>query len=226
MILRAKHLAKSYATSAGPLQVLKDIDLTMGAGELVSIVGPSGCGKSTLLNILGTLDQPDAGDLSIDGKTVSVLTDAQLSQLRSEAIGFVFQFHHLLPEFTVLENLMIPQMITGREQEACEKRAADLLGKVGLENRAEHRPNSISGGERQRVAVLRALANRPKLVLADEPTGNLDLENSRILMNMIQELVRDEGRSFLIVTHSEAIAENCDRTFLLTSGELNEKEQK
>ena len=222
MILRAEHLAKSYATSAGPLQVLDDIDLTMDAGEIVSVVGSSGCGKSTLLNILGTLDEPDAGELSIDGKTVSALTDAQLSQLRSRSIGFVFQFHHLLPEFTVLENLMIPQMIAGCEQEASRERAADLLRKVGLENRGHHRPNSISGGERQRVAVLRALVNRPKLVLADEPTGNLDSENSRILMNMIQELVRDEGRSFLIVTHSETIAENCDRKFLLTSGELKE----
>ena len=220
MILRAEHLAKSYATSAGPIQILDDIDLTMDAGEMVSVVGPSGCGKSTLLNILGTLDEPDAGELSIDGKTVSALTDAQLSQLRSRTIGFVFQFHHLLPEFTVLENLMIPQMIAGCEQEASRERAADLLRKVGLENRGHHRPNSISGGERQRVAVLRALANRPKLVLADEPTGNLDSENSRILMNMIQELVHDEGRSFLIVTHSETIAENCDRKFLLTSGEL------
>ncbi len=220
MILRAEHLAKSYATSAGPLQVLDDIDLTMDAGEIVSVVGSSGCGKSTLLNILGTLDEPDAGELSIDGKTVSALTDAQLSQLRSRTIGFVFQFHHLLPEFTVLENLMIPQMIAACEQEASRERAADLLRKVGLENRGHHHPNSISGGERQRVAVLRALVNRPKLVLADEPTGNLDSENSRILMNMIQELVHDEGRSFLIVTHSETIAENCDRKFLLTSGEL------
>ncbi|MDP6456860.1 MAG: ABC transporter ATP-binding protein [Candidatus Marinimicrobia bacterium] len=226
MILRAEYLAKSYTTSTGPLQVLNNIDLTMDMGELVAIMGPSGCGKSTLLNILGTLDKPDAGELHIDGTSVFVLTDAQLSELRSKTIGFVFQFHHLLPEFTVFENLIIPQMIAGCEQKASQERAAELLSKVGLENRGHHRPNSISGGERQRVAVLRALANRPKLVLADEPTGNLDSENSRILMDMIQELVRDEARSFLIVTHSEITAANCDRKFLLTSGELEEIPQK
>ena len=182
MILKAENICKSYPTSAGPLEVLRDVSLSLKEGELISISGPSGCGKSTLLNILGTLDQPDKGTLEITGKNVALLDDESVSRLRSEFIGFVFQFHHLLPEFTIAENLMIPQRLLGRSEKTATDRVTELLSKVNLLPRYNHRPNAISGGERQRVALLRALVNEPGIVLADEPTGNLDVETARQLM--------------------------------------------
>ena len=192
----------------------------MEAGELISITGPSGCGKSTLLNILGTLDQPDSGSLKIAGQAVADLDDEQLSRLRSESIGFVFQFHHLLPEFSVLENLIIPQRLLEKDERTARMRAVELLERVGLSERADHRPGAVSGGERQRVAVLRALVNQPAVVLADEPTGNLDVDAASKLMEMIQSLAADFGQAFLIVTHNPSVAAICQRNLEMENGLL------
>ena len=218
MILKAENICKSYPTSAGPLEVLRDVSLSLKEGELISISGPSGCGKSTLLNILGTLDQPDKGTLEITGKNVELLDDESVSRLRSEFIGFVFQFHHLLPEFTIAENLMIPQRLLGRSEKTATDRVTELLSKVNLLPRYNHRPNAISGGERQRVAVLRALVNEPGIVLADEPTGNLDVETARQLMEMIQNLAKDFNQAFLIVTHNPDVAALCERNLTINEG--------
>ena len=218
MILKAENICKSYPTSAGPLEVLRDVSLSLKEGELISISGPSGCGKSTLLNILGTLDQPDKGTLEITGKNVVLLDDESVSRLRSESIGFVFQFHHLLPEFTIAENLMIPQRLLGRSEKTATDRVTELLSKVNLLPRYNHRPNAISGGERQRVALLRALVNEPGIVLADEPTGNLDVETARQLMEMIQNLAKDFNQAFLIVTHNPDVAALCERNLTINEG--------
>lgn len=218
MILKARNISKSYPTGDGPLAVLRNVNLSLDEGELVSIMGPSGCGKSTLLNILGTLDEPDSGDLWIDGNDISSLTDSVLSKLRNKTIGFVFQFHHLLPEFTVLENLIIPQLINNISRDDAIKKGLDLLMKVDLVTRKDHKPTTISGGERQRVAVLRALVNNPRLVLADEPTGNLDLETGWIVMEMIKNIVQNEGQAFLIVTHNTDVAAECERNLILSDG--------
>ncbi len=218
MILKAENICKSYPTSAGPLEVLRDVSLSLKEGELISVAGPSGCGKSTLLNILGTLDQPDKGTLEITGKNVALLDDESVSRLRSEFIGFVFQFHHLLPEFTIAENLMIPQRLLGRSEKTATDRVTELLSKVNLLPRYNHRPNAISGGERQRVAVLRALVNEPGIVLADEPTGNLDVETAQQLMEMIQNLAKDFNQAFLIVTHNPDVAALCERNLTINEG--------
>jgi len=218
MILKAENICKSYPTSAGPLEVLRDVSLSLKEGELISISGPSGCGKSTLLNILGTLDQPDKGTLEITGKNVALLDDESVSRLRSEFIGFVFQFHHLLPEFTIAENLMIPQRLLGRSEKTATDRVTELLSKVNLLPRYNHRPNAISGGERQRVALLRALVNEPGIVLADEPTGNLDVETARQLMEMIQNFAKDFNQAFLIVTHNPDVAALCERNLTINEG--------
>ena len=218
MILKAENICKSYHTSTGPLEVLRDVSLSLKEGELVSVAGPSGCGKSTLLNILGTLDQPNKGTLEIAGKDVALLDDESVSRLRCETIGFVFQFHHLLPEFTIVENLMIPQRLLGRCERAAADWAKELLSKVELLPRADHRPNAISGGERQRVAVLRALVNEPGIVLADEPTGNLDVDAARQLMEVIQALAEDFNQAFLIVTHNPDVAALCERNLTIKEG--------
>ena len=218
MILKAENICKSYPTSAGPLEVLRDVSLSLKEGELISISGPSGCGKSTLLNILGTLDQPDKGTLEITGKNVAVLDDESVSRLRSEFIGFVFQFHHLLPEFTIAENLMIPQRLLGRSEKTATDRVTELLSKVNLLPRYNHRPNAISGGERQRVALLRALVNEPGIVLADEPTGNLDVETARQVMEIIQNFAKDFNQAFLIVTHNPDVAALCERNLTINEG--------
>ena len=218
MILKAENICKSYRTSTGPLEVLRDVSLSLKEGELVSVAGPSGCGKSTLLNILGTLDQPNKGTLEIAGKDVALLDDESISRLRCESIGFVFQFHHLLPEFTIVENLMIPQRLLGRSERAAADWAKELLSKVELLPRADHRPNAISGGERQRVAVLRALVNEPGIVLADEPTGNLDVDAARQLMEVIQALAEDFNQAFLIVTHNPDVAALCERNLTIKEG--------
>ena len=221
MILKAENICKSYRTSTGPLEVLRDVSLSLKEGELVSVAGPSGCGKSTLLNILGTLDQPNKGTLEIAGKDVALLDDESVSRLRCETIGFVFQFHHLLPEFTIVENLMIPQRLLGRSERAAADWAKELLSKVELLPRADHRPNAISGGERQRVAVLRALVNEPGIVLADEPTGNLDVDAAQQLMEVIQALAEDFNQAFLIVTHNPDVAALCERNLTIKEGTVN-----
>ncbi|MFQ6616116.1 MAG: ABC transporter ATP-binding protein [Fidelibacterota bacterium] len=226
MILKGEHLRKSYPTGEGRLTVLKDVTLSVKTGELLSVMGPSGSGKSTLLNVLGTLDRPDSGRLWIDGHDVLSLDDIHLSQLRNKTVGFVFQFHHLLPEFTVLENLMIPQMMNGVNPSDARRRGMSLLTRVTLGERKDHKPGTISGGERQRVAVLRALVNEPRLVLADEPTGNLDPENGAVLMAMIRELAEGGKQSFLIATHNASVGDQCGRSLRLVDGMIEENGKK
>ena len=221
MILKAEKIRKSYSTSSELLEILKGLDFQVNKGEMISISGPSGCGKSTLLNILGTLDSPDSGSLEICGKRVFSLDDKAISKLRMESIGFVFQFHHLLSEFTVLENLIIPQRLMKVHEKDAKDRSLALLDKVGLSFRADHRPSTISGGERQRVAVLRALANSPDIVLADEPTGNLDIESASQLMDMIQSLASELGQAFVIATHNPVVAGICKKNLEISNGVLN-----
>ncbi len=204
--------------SFGSLQVLKGIDLTIGKGEVVSIVGPSGAGKTTLLQIMGTLDKADTGSVTIDGVEVSKLNERKLSAFRNLHIGFVFQFHQLLPEFTALENVMIPALIAGVSSKEAEKRAKEMLELLGLAYRADHKPNELSGGEKQRVAVARALINRPSVIFADEPSGSLDTKNKEELHHLFFELRDKLQQTFVIVTHDEGLASLTDRTIHMVDG--------
>ena len=216
ILLQADSLSKSYINSSGDISVLNEIHLSIGTGEIIVLMGPSGSGKSTLLNILGTLDTNYTGDISIDNIKIDPKED--VAYIRASKLGFVFQFHYLLPEFTIRENLQIPRLILGKLNN--NKEIMDMLSYIGLEDRAEHYPDEISGGERQRVAVIRALVNRPLLVLADEPTGNLDRENSQLLLNLIYDLKEKYRQSFLIATHDQAIVEIADRILFLKDGNL------
>ena len=210
--------------SFGSLQVLKGIDLHIGRGEVVSIVGPSGAGKTTLLQIVGTLDKPDSGEVVIDGVKVGGLNKKKLADFRNRHIGFVFQFHQLLPEFTALENIMIPAFIGGASRKTAEQRARELLRFMNLEDRASHKPSELSGGEKQRVAVARALVNNPAVVLADEPSGSLDSKNKEELHRLFFDLRDKFGQTFVIVTHDEQLAKITDRTIAMKDGMLvNEK---
>lgn len=209
---------KGITKSFGSLQVLKGIDLTIGKGEVVSIVGPSGAGKTTLLQIMGTLDKADAGTIIFDGIDVSNLGERQLSAFRNRHIGFVFQFHQLLPEFTALENVMIPALIAGTPPKEADKRAKEMLDLMGLADRASHKPNELSGGEKQRVAVARALINRPSVVFADEPSGSLDTKNKEELHRLFFELRDKLKQTFVIVTHDEGLATLTDRTIHMVDG--------
>lgn len=197
---------KGITKSFGSLQVLKGIDLHINKGEVVSIVGPSGAGKTTLLQIMGTLDKPDSGEIIIDGTDVRKLSSKKLSEFRNKRIGFVFQFHQLLPEFTAIENIMIPAFIAGMSKSEAKKRAKELLDFMGLADRAGHKPNELSGGEKQRVAVARALVNRPAVILADEPSGSLDSRNKAELHQLFFDLRDKTGQTFVIVTHDESLA--------------------
>ena len=206
--------------SFGPLQVLKGIDLTIGKGEIVSIVGPSGAGKTTLLQIMGTLDKPDSGRLVLNGTEVSRLNESRLSAFRNKEIGFVFQFHQLLPEFTALENVTIPALIGGDSAASARKRAMELLEMMGLQERASHKPAELSGGEKQRVAVARALVNHPSVVLADEPSGSLDTQNKEELHRLFFDLRDKLGQTFVIVTHDEGLASSTDRKIHIIDGKI------
>ena len=211
---------KNITKSFGPLQVLKGIDLHIDKGEVVSIVGPSGAGKTTLLQIIGTLDHPDSGSVIIDGTDVHALSTNQLSDYRNRHIGFVFQFHQLLPEFSAIENVMIPAFIAGKSTAAAKARATELLEFMGLADRAHHKPNQLSGGEKQRVAVARALVNEPSVILADEPSGSLDSQNKAELHQLFFDLRDRYGMTFIIVTHDETLAAITDRTIHLKDGQI------
>ena len=211
--------------SFGSLEVLKGIDLHIDKGEVVSIVGPSGAGKTTLLQIIGTLDRPDAGSVIIDGIDVGQLSKKKLADFRNQHIGFVFQFHQLLPEFTAIENIMIPAYIAGVSHREAKKRAQELLDFMGLTDRASHKPNELSGGEKQRVAVARALVNRPAVILADEPSGSLDSKNKEELHQLFFDLRDKFGQTFVIVTHDEQLASITDRTIHMRDGQLEELDQ-
>lgn len=204
--------------SFGSLQVLKGIDLIINQGEIVSIVGPSGAGKTTLLQIIGTLDRADSGRVLFDGVDVSLYNEKQLSAFRNEHIGFVFQFHQLLPEFSAVENVMMPALIKGDSMADARRRAMEMLDFLGLTDRASHKPSELSGGEKQRVAVARALVNRPQVILADEPSGSLDTQNKEELHRLFFDLRRDLGQTFIVVTHDESLAATTDRTIRLRDG--------
>ena len=204
------------------LAVLRRIDLTVSEGETVALIGPSGSGKTTLLQIAGLLDPPDAGEVRICGESASGLSDRKLSAMRARHLGFVFQFHQLLPEFSAQENLVIPQLVTGRSKREARRRADALLAMVGLTNRATHRPGRLSGGEQQRVAIARATANGPRLLLADEPTGNLDEANGRLVIRTFLELAREAGVAALVATHNIGLARQLDRIVRLEDGLLCE----
>ncbi len=213
-MIEIKNLHKSF----GDLKVLRGIDLEIQRSEIVSIVGASGAGKTTLLQIIGTLDRPDSGKVYFEGKDVMSFKAKALAAFRNQHIGFVFQFHHLLPEFTALENVCIPAFIAGMNESSAKKKAADLLAFLGLENRFDHKPSQLSGGEQQRVAVARSLVNDPMVVMADEPSGNLDSENAKELHSMFFTLRKEMGQTFVIVTHNDELAESTDRKFVMKDG--------
>jgi lipoprotein-releasing system ATP-binding protein len=215
-MLKAKGICKSF----GDLKVLKGIDLEVRDREIVSIVGSSGAGKSTLLHILGTLDRPDSGSITYDGNPVDNLSEDKLAGFRNQTIGFVFQFHHLLPEFTAVENVCIPAFIAGKNRKESEKKALELMGLLNLSDRIHHKPSALSGGEQQRVAVARALINDPRVILADEPSGNLDSTASGELHRLFLHLRDQLGQTFIIVTHNQELARLADRTIEIKDGKI------
>ena len=221
-VLTATGIQKSYRTPTGRLEVLTDIELTVTRGTILAILGASGAGKSTLLNILGTLDRPDRGTVTVRGRRVDRLSERELAEFRARRLGFIFQFHHLLPEFTAEENVMMPLLIGGESQATARLRAQKILGAVGLSERWEHRPSELSGGEAQRVAVARALVSQPELVLADEPSGNLDQRSAAALHDVIASLARERHQTFVVVTHNDRLAAVADRVLILEGGRLSE----
>lgn len=213
-VITANNIQKKY----GDLEVLRGVNLTIGKGELISIVGASGAGKSTLLHILGTLDSADQGDVIVDNIRINTLKGKKLAQFRNEKIGFIFQFHHLLPEFTALENICIPAYIQKMPKQRAERKATELLEYLGLKDRMEHKPSQLSGGEQQRVAVARALINNPAVVMADEPSGNLDSENSKELHQLFFDLRDKFNQTFVIVTHNDELANLSDKKLVMKDG--------
>lgn len=216
-MIQVHHVNKSF----GSLKVLKEITMEVQTSQVVTIVGPSGAGKSTLLHLIGTLDRPDTGEIIIDDVKIHTLSDDQLSDFRSAHIGFVFQFHHLLPEFTAVENVMLPMLIAGQSRNVAQQRAQELLSFLKLDDRVGHKPSELSGGEQQRVAVARALANNPDLILADEPSGNLDTENAQKLHQLFFELRDRFHQTFIIVTHNEELAKLSDRCIVMRDGQIS-----
>lgn len=215
-MIEVKNIIKKY----GSLEVLRDVSVSIGKGEVVSIVGPSGAGKTTLLQIIGTLDKPQSGSVIYDGVDVMQLPERELSRFRNRNIGFVFQFHQLLPEFTTLENVAIPALIGGDKRDDADRRAKELLDYMGLSDRLDHKPAQLSGGERQRVAVARALINKPAVVLADEPSGSLDTQNKQELHRLFFDLRREMGQTFVIVTHDETLSHDTDRVLHMVDGRI------
>ncbi|TBR39165.1 lipoprotein-releasing ABC transporter ATP-binding protein LolD [Dyella terrae] len=223
VVLRASHIAKTYEESGLHTDVLSDVTFSLHRGETLAIVGASGSGKSTLLHIIGGLDTLTRGEVEVEGQLLSSLSDAQRGRVRNRSLGFIYQFHHLLPEFTALENVCMPLLIRGTPIAEARSRASELLGRVGLSKRMEHKPAELSGGERQRCAVARALVTRPACVLGDEPTGNLDEGNAEQVYELMLELNREIGTSFILVTHDSRLAARMDRTLELHNGVLQEK---
>ena len=215
-------IQRTFHQAGNDLQVLRGAAVSIASGEAVALVGPSGAGKSTLLHIAGLLERPDGGEVIVDGEACSDLSDDRRTALRRTAIGFIYQFHHLLPEFTALENVVVPQMIAGVSKSAARKRASELLGMVGLSEREGHRPAKLSGGEQQRVAIARALANSPKVLIADEPTGNLDQETAERVFELLMRLTRETGVAALVATHNPDLAARMDRTLTLRNGQLHD----
>ncbi len=218
IVLEGIDIHKSFQTGAETLHVLKGIDIGIRRGEIVSVVGASGVGKSTLLHILGALDRPTKGKVRLDSTDVFALSDKKLAHLRNKTVGFVFQFHHLLPEFSALENVMMPQLIAGEDISLIREKAEAFLSEVGLGERIHHKPGELSGGERQRVAVARALVNEPQIVIADEPSGNLDKATGEELHNLISELNQKKGQTFIIATHNQLLAQRAHRIITLVDG--------
>ena len=225
-VLRAEHIAKSFDNEAGDgkLEILKDVNLSVALSGMVAIVGSSGCGKSTMLHILGGLDRPNSGEVYWNKEPVYSLKPDKLAEFRNSNVGFVFQFHHLLPEFTALENVMMPAFIGGVIQKTAEMKATALLDRFGLDSRLGHRPSQLSGGEQQRVSMARALMNDPSVILADEPTGNLDEKNTELILSMLFELREDRDLSIVLITHEHDIANRCDSTYTLHNGVLTNSE--
>jgi lipoprotein-releasing system ATP-binding protein len=220
--LRLKEVERRYRTEAGELPVLRGADLTLAAGEIVALVAPSGTGKSTLLHLAGLLERPDAGEVFVEGRAAGTLSDDARTAVRRTAVGFVYQFHHLLPEFTAEENIALPQMAAGVARAGAAARARELLEAFGLTGREHHRPGRLSGGEQQRVAIARALANRPRILLADEPTGNLDVGTSDRVFRELMDAVRNRGVAALIATHNPELAARMDRVVTLREGRVVE----
>ncbi len=220
-LLELRDVRQSYGDGEGAVHVLKGADLSVGRGELVALVAPSGAGKSTLLHICGLLERPRGGEVGILGQSTATLSDRQRTLMRRNAIGYVYQFHHLLPEFSAMENVAIPQLITGVDDRAARERALSLLDVMGLAHRAEHRPAELSGGEQQRVAIARAAANGPSLVLADEPTGNLDPATSDKVFQALSQLIRDQNAGCIIATHNHDLARRADRIVTITDGVIS-----
>lgn len=222
MLLEAANISKSYHNTHNPLHVLKGVNIQVDVGEIVSIVGPSGVGKSTLLHILGGLDTPDEGTVSLQGEDIYGLSDGDRARVRNGKIGFIFQFYHLLPEFTALENVLLPAFVRRDEKDMkqLESKGRSVLKQVGLQKRVEHKPHELSGGEQQRVAIARALINQPKIIFCDEPTGNLDSETGKEIIALLKELNARNKQAFVIVTHDESIAQMSHRTVFMRDGRL------
>ncbi|MFO7973022.1 MAG: ABC transporter ATP-binding protein [Candidatus Hydrogenedentota bacterium] len=221
-LLEVRDVTKAYENAPEPPQVLKGVNMRMTPGESVAVVGPSGCGKSTLLNLIGALDKPSSGSIEFEDKDLSALEAEELAKFRNTSVGFVFQFHHLLPQCTALENVLVPTLVHGGAANK-KARARELLERVGLSERVHYRPGQLSGGERQRTAVVRALINEPRLLLADEPTGSLNEESASALVDLLLELSREENMTLLVVTHAMAVAERMGRMLELRDGRLNPK---
>ncbi|HEA3288940.1 TPA: lipoprotein-releasing ABC transporter ATP-binding protein LolD [Pasteurella multocida] len=222
-LLHCQHITKYYQEGAQQTQVLKDVSFSMQAGELVAIVGSSGSGKSTLLHVLGGLDQPTSGEVFIQNQSLQKINATQLAQLRNQYLGFVYQFHHLMADFSALENVMMPMLIGKQNKSEAQDRAEKMLTAVGLSHRISHRPSALSGGERQRVAIARSLVNHPALVLADEPTGNLDRKTTESIFDLIKQLNQEQNIAFLLVTHDLALAEKLSRRLVMQDGVLREE---
>nr|WP_321497383.1 ABC transporter ATP-binding protein [uncultured Methanolobus sp.] len=218
-IIQARGLSKVYGNGV-EVRALDDVDLDIRRGEFLSIIGPSGSGKSTLLHMIGILDTPSSGSITIDGKVVTDMSEKERSKVRNEVLGFIFQYHHLMPDFDALENVMMPLLISGMKRSEAKKVASRLLEEVGLGDRMGHRPNQLSGGQAQRVAIARALANNPGIVIGDEPTGNLDTKSSDKIYELLRQLNRDRGQTFILVTHDEEMARKTDRIIRIVDGRI------